>query len=677
MALRNELMFIEDLLASEEKKSIVHLINTVLQEDIDDRFRFLKRDINKFKAAIQQMDQIEKSYYLSFLGFLSRELKHSKLGEHGAFKSNGLASLWLDSYTEKKNTFRILNLLEIVENSTDEVLPILRFKFSDQSNLLSRFRVGDIAVLYPHHEERNDLLRQQLFKCTIVELSENNVSVRLRARQKNPEIFNTHQYWNIESDVLDSSFNKMYHGLFEFLISHKPKRSKILCQEAPDKPDKLINYKLDDLSQEQNRLLQKAINSPDYFLLWGPPGTGKTSRMIKSLVDYYFTQTDQNIYLLAFTNRAVDEMCKAIENVIGKDYIRIGSRYSTEEAFKSQLLSMQLENIERRSALTQLITSKRVFVSTVSSFQSVRNLSKIKPYDLVIVDEASQLLEPQIVSTLSHFRKFILIGDHKQLPAVVTQVNSTRIDEESKLSKATGLKDMANSLFERMMSNAIQNDWDWAYGQLTQQGRMHQDILGFVTNEFYDGKLKRIEGIPRLSDQPQWRSMHDISNRLIHERMIFINTPLDPSFTHKINKHEAEVVVKLIKIWKSIYKENNKAISSEDIGVITPFRSQIALITKLLKGESSKNITLDTIERYQGGSRNQIIISLAVSQAQLLESITNVSDEGIDRKLNVALSRAKENLILIGSKVVLSQNPVYKRLISTCQEIQYDEILEL
>ena len=89
----------------------------------------------------------------------------------------------------------------------------------------------------------------------------------------------------------------------------------------------------------------------------------------------------------------------------------------------------------------------------------------------------------------------------------------------------------------------------------------------------------------------------------------------------------------------------------------------------------TQDLSIDTVERYQGGARDHILISLAVSKAQALESISNVSSEGIDRKLNVALTRARENVIIFGTKELLVKNRIYKDLIEHCYNLTHLEIL--
>ena len=641
---------------------------------IDDAFTFLKRDSKKIFQVYSLLSELEKAYYLEFLSFVSREFKMSKLGQHGIHTTNGLAALWLDPLHEKIENFTILSHLEIATLSCNAEDPLIELKFSKGSNTLSRFRHGDIAIFYPHSQKESAALRNQVFKCTIVDLNKEGLTIRLRARQKNTEIFDQYQLWNIEGDVLDGGFNQQLHGLFQFADASEDYREKILGQRAPHKPISKIGYSNDALTPEQNEIVRAAIDSPEYYLLWGPPGTGKTSVILKSLTEYYYHKTEINILLLAYTNRAVDEICSAIDSSVDGKFIRIGSRYSVHPKYKDRLLSKQTASLTRRRELLQLFEEHRVFVSTVSSFQGKKGLNRIKRFDLVIVDEGSQLLEPMLVGLLSSFKKFILIGDHKQLPAITTQPEHKKMTSAKILSDKMNVTDLSTSFFERLHKQCETNNWDWAYGRLTQQGRMHQDILRFSSKMFYDSELKILSHIDRLKKPYEVKTETELEEAITKRRFIFIDTPVSESPVFKTHEEEANITFSLLSLWKKIYGENDMVITEKSFGVITPFRSQIALIKeKLTADETLENhVTVDTIERYQGGARDHIIISLAINKANLLRSISNLSNEGIDRKLNVALTRAKEHLIILGNKEILQRDPTYAALIEYAYNLTFE-----
>ncbi len=668
---RNDIVFTETLLQIGDEKTISKMLGYLDPDKIPDGFNFLKRDTEKFNAYYNQLSPIEKAYVIKFIAFTGREFFNARVGEHGLFKNNGLASLWLDSIQEKLDTHRILSYLKITENHSDKDQAIIRLSFTEKSSRLSRFRTGDIAVMYPDDGTEHAVLHHQVFKCTIVELNDDSLQIRPRARQKNLEVFDRFQFWHLEADSLDSGFNRQYQSLYYFMSAPLDYRRKILCLDPPSYVQEDLLVKNTIMTERQKEVLKKAINARDYFLLWGPPGTGKTSVMMKGMVEYYFKNTNKNILLLAYTNRAVDEICASIESIDDIDYIRLGSRYSTAEQYRHRLLRLVIENVKSRKDLKSLLSEKRVFVATVSSYQGMAELMKIKQFEIAIIDEASQILEPMLVGVLAQFEKFILIGDHKQLPAVVTQpIDKSRVVDQELVENA-GLQNLANSLFERLFNMCISKNWTWAYDVLEQQGRMHEHILGFISDQFYEGRLGILDKVDRLRQLPKLKAFDSLSEILINERIIFVDVPMDESITKKTNQAEAKLLVNILECWQKIYQVNEIELLDESIGVITPFRSQIALIKNLMPEPMKDHITVDTIERYQGGARNQIAISLAVSRAQLLDSISNISEDGIDRKLNVALTRARENVIIFGCKSLLERKEVYKKLISYSYNLDY------
>jgi DNA replication ATP-dependent helicase Dna2 len=116
------------------------------------------------------------------------------------------------------------------------------------------------------------------------------------------------------------------------------------------------------------------------------------------------------------------------------------------------------------------------------------------------------------------------------------------------------------------------------------------------------------------------------------------------------------------------YLLEGRIFHSRSVGIITPYRAQIAQIRQALlqKGMDVDLITIDTVERYQGGARDIIIISLSTNTAAQFRSLISLSEEGVDRKLNVALTRAREQLIILGNEELLSGNEVYRELMRYC-----------
>jgi DNA replication ATP-dependent helicase Dna2 len=330
------------------------------------------------------------------------------------------------------------------------------------------------------------------------------------------------------------------------------------------------------------------------------------------------------------------------------------------------MLENQIAYSTSRYDIIRLLQKKRIYVSTISSILGKLDIFRLVEFDMAIIDEASQILEPMLVGLLPRFNRFVLVGDHKQLPAVVRQESNHTIVNDLKL-RSFGFEDLKVSLFERLYLQCLDKKWTHAYDIIAHQGRMHQDIMKFVNHHFYDGQLKIIQSLPRLTSRRKLISQHQNHNALVNERMIFIDSATDSDSNWKTNKHEANYVKMLINELIKIYTYNNISLDAHTIGVITPYRAQIAMIKSYM--ETNISFTVDTVERYQGGARDIIIISLCTNKLSQLDSLINLSTDGVDRKLNVALTRAKEQVIIIGNKKILSQNKTYDSLINYCFEM--------
>ena len=649
---------------------------------------FEKRDLDIFQQTYFKMTELERKYFLVFSAFIMREHHLSKTGIQGNEDINGQAALWLDDVQTKEENFSILSYLTVIENKSYEDDALIVLQRTERTNTLANFRAGDIAVLYPLTEkimsddEDNDLILQdspvhnQIFKCTLVSFSQTQITLRFRNRQFNQSLFKHFKFWNVEHDLLDSSFVSMTRNLFAFAQSPTEKKELLLTLKPPEQsdnqldsssfsPDVLTN-RLTEMTDEQQLIFRKIINSQDYFLLWGPPGTGKTSVMLKHLVGHFLNHSDQNILLLAYTNRAVDEICEAIEHLgddIKNHYLRIGSRFGTDARFHEQLLDKKIESIKTRKELVDLIESHRIIVGTVASVSGKPELFRLKKFDRVFIDEASQILEPQLIGLLPQVKHFTLIGDHKQLPAVVQQSPEDSATND-KILESIGLKNTRNSFFERLYRRALENNWHWAYGILTHQGRMHADIMQFPSEMFYEKKL-RILPVSHGDYQTKiLTNLAVIGNKtlqdILNNRVSFVHISCSDAAAQKMNANEAKSIARLIFAFSEHYGEKKMTI-----GVITPFRAQIATIKNALKEQNiaDENITIDTVERYQGGARDIILLSLCITHKRQLSSLVSLSEEGVDRKLNVALTRAKQHLVVLGNADILNESVIYKEFI--------------
>lgn len=674
LAVRNELVIME--LKLTHVAQLGEMFNQLTPSLLPLQQGFLANDLQEFQQAYEGMNELEKSYLTEFTGFIAREHHLAKVGEHSDESNNGMASLWLNNRLEKEENFTILSHLVYAESSIAGEDELLTFQRTSASNELANFRQGDIGVLYPHTWSGTSALEHQIFKCSIIDIREKSIVIRLRNKQRGKNIFTKWPHWNLEHDLIDSSFHNLYRSLFEFLTGAREKKDLLFGMLPPALPGPMAELPVlpDDLNDEQKSILTKILNIRDYFLLWGPPGTGKTSIMLRSLGQHIIQHSTDSILFLAYTNRAVDEICEAL-NSASLDFLRIGSRHTALKKYWKHFLDEQASSIEKRSEFKQLILQHRIVVGTLSSINGKSELFQLRQFDWVIVDEASQILEPMLVGLLPRIKKWVLIGDHRQMPAVVVQRQDDS-ETQSPLLRAIGLNNLRNSLFERMMNTCKMNQWTWAYDILREQGRMHQTIMQFPSEHFYDGALKvlqqpdikaELEKPLSFNTAPGWAGL---LLTLASKRMIYLPSETDNQGKSKINRKEAILVVQCIQAIHQLYAFNNKPIYPHTIGVITPYRAQIAQIRKVLqdKSISAEDLSIDTVERYQGGARDIIILSLCTNRFSQIQNMISLSDDGVDRKLNVALTRARQQLIVIGNEEILEAYPVYQSLIRYCRE---------
>lgn len=344
-------------------------------------------------------------------------------------------------------------------------------------------------------------------------------------------------------------------------------------------------------------------------------------------------------------------------------FIRIGSKAATGEAYRHRLLDQVIEPLKTRAEIRHLLETTSVFVGTIASFQGKSELFQFVDFDVLIMDEASQVLEPSMVGLLSRFKKTILIGDHMQLPAISVQTPKTGlVSQDQAWPKKIGLTDMRMSYFERMFRLYQANGWEQGLGILHEQGRMHASIQQFANTYVYHGILKTVHHEDQMA--PLSRFVGESGRGLFSSHLIYIATGSSWKETYsRTNLEEAHVVLRVLKLWQERIRQYHLTWS---IGIITPFRAQIAAIQHEahLQGVDIAEITVDTVERFQGGARDVMIMSCSVNTSSMLARITSVNSEGVDRKLNVAVTRARRQFVLIGDENILRTEPAYAGLIS-------------
>ena len=664
-----------------------------------------KDNINKVLAPLSKASELEKAYYYRYMQFIATEHMLSKVGNKTK-EDSGFATLWNSSLEERKKAGNIYDKLRLDPFKTlDPTLEVttIKFKFGgavDQD--VSNFRVGDIVVFYPYSEDEEPYVTSDIvFRGTIIQISLGYVEVKLRNSQ-HQNVFTYKEkgnkgktvFWAIEHDFMESSYSSLYIGMHAFLSANQDRKDLILGRRKPDVNTSISlvgDYSSKDSnSNEFNDLVLHAKQAKDVYLIVGPPGTGKTSYGMLNVLLEHLTDRNASILLMAYTNRAVDEICsKLVEK--GKDFLRLGSDYACSPEYRKYLLDNKVESLQdiKLDKIKELIVDTRIFCGTTTAFNSNIEIFNLKKFDLAIIDEASQILEPFVLGLLSAkhgdenaIAKFVLIGDEKQLPAVVQQESQESIVNDPSLNKI-GLTDCRLSLFERFEKLLGKKDERYCH-VLTHQGRMHPEIAKFPNYAFYQNSLKPVPlSHQNEATQKVGNGQNGIEDLLLTRRVAFLScTPSsDPKESDKVNCREAKIIAATV-IQAYLMNKNSFKVN-ETIGVIVPYRNQISTVRNKIDEMSKQyainclhDITIDTVERYQGSQRDLIIYGFTAKKHYQLNFLTSNEyyDENdgaiIDRKLNVAMTRARKNLVLVGYECLLVQDITFYKLIEYCKSIQ-------
>jgi hypothetical protein len=618
---------------------------------------FKEQVLSLFQTAYEP-GRIATEYYQEMVSFLIRENINTKVGnllkEEDEDQPNGFAGLWLDSLEVKLDDFRILYDLETVEIREGQGYVHLKFT----RKIDHAFRKGDLVVLYPKSADGYHVLYHHILKGSLDQIHPDGLVVSLNNKQTNYKFIRDHSTWAVEPDIFERNYWSAISCLFNVLTAGARRKKLLFGHEQP-----LFVREQDfggvGLTETQRDVLQQALDAQDYYLLQGPPGTGKTSTFLTNYVRESLRRQDRQIVVLAFTNRAVDRICEAFRSPregTAIPYIRLGSRNVQDD----HLFTEQIKDNDNPDNWRKIIDGQKVFVSTVNTFHNNwQLLRQFTNFTEVVVDEASQLTEAVLSSVLALFDKFVLIGDHKQLPAVITQNDQLcRID--SNYLNQLGICDLRVSLFERLIRNARKKGWTNAYGQLRDHYRMHGDIAALIT-EHYRVELKA--GLPgQVSREPVYALPEGhFLRQLADQRVVFVETSAEggPKRNDKEALMAATIVHELIA---------TGAARPSDIGIITPFRAQVAAIKEHIRPEllDRDDLIIDTVERYQGDERKIIIFSSTIQDARQIRTIQSLAEDEVslvDRKLLVCISRAVEQLIVLGNRAALSTSPAYQSVI--------------
>lgn len=669
----------------------IHLRNQIVAQE----FKMAKegfKDIMPQIEGLKALSATEQEYVERMLSFVYREQLAQKVGTQEG-QGGAVANLWNMPLTEKRDTGCIFYGLRMLHKEMSSALSgydRLTFSIPDMGDdFLPNFRRNDMVCLYAYEGEPK-VCAAILYKGVIERLSDHEVTVRLNDGQQNPEVFEDTTY-AIEPSFSDRGSTSAIRSLQAFCTASPERRALLLGERVP-RCDKSLQLSR-SYHPHYDDILLKAKQSKDYFILQGPPGTGKTSMALRFLVEEELVSPPKgesegvSALILAYTNRAVDEICAMLTDA-GIDYIRQGSETSCDPRFTDHLLDQLMGTSPRMDEVRQRIIDTRVVVSTTATMLSRPFLFQLKHFSLCIIDEASQILDPNVIGILAspQIDRFILIGDHKQLPAVIQQP-----DDDPRLSSCR------LSLFERLLRIEREAGRTAFTAILKRQGRMHPDIAAFPNEMFYAQEQLQPVPCPHQEESQldyPLPSNDELDDLLKQHRVIFFPSSKAPSLkerlrvgehssgmrlrgmraageaslSDKVNSEEAHLVADLLqRIWRQ-YGEHFDI--HRTVGVIVPYRNQIAMIRheiEVLGIPALLDISIDTVERYQGSQRDVIIYSLTIQHPYQLDFLTaNCFEENgkvIDRKLNVAMTRARKQLLMTGNVEILSANPLFAELI--------------
>ena len=658
--LRNQIVATELLIAREGFGRILPLLRTdVVFKGVerDGYFhRYVEPSLSTLNAQLTILNPTERAYYERMLTFIYREQLLQKEGRQEG-QGGAVSDLWNMPLTEKLETGNII--------------------LNGQLSATLNFRRGDMVYVY-NYDKEPDVRSAILYKGTIESISSEGIKVRYNDKQQGFDPMSQDK-WAIEHAASDMNTTSAIKSLHQFITSDNRKRALLLGGRMPEADTSLRLSR--SYHPDYDDVLLRAKQSRDYFLLIGPPGTGKTSMALRFMVE----EAEGDLLLMSYTNRAVDEICAMLDDA-GRDYLRIGNETSCDPRFKSHLLENKLSENAKLDDIRQYMETVSIVVGTTSMLQARPFIFQLKNFSLCIVDEASQILEPGLVGLLSSesIKRFILIGDHKQLPAVVQQSEEESLVDHPLLT-AIGITNCRQSLFERLLHWERHCQRSQFIGILRKQGRMHPDIAAFPNLMFYPNE--QLEPVP-LKHQTDTSLHYDLeSNDVVDDllkqnRLLFIHSENpqqngiteDTNFSDKTNPAEARIVADLLYRIHRFYGDSFNP--DKTVGVIVPYRNQIAMIRQeieKLKLHQLEQISIDTVERYQGSQRDVIIYSFTVSRPYQLDFLTSncFIEEGrtIDRKLNVAITRARKQLIMTGNATLLCRNAIFKQLIASTKYV--------
>ncbi len=521
----------------------------------------------------------------------------------------------------------------------------------------SELREGDAVLL-----SDGDPVRGAVVSGTILHLDEHGATVWTPERIANPSLLDRYG-----SDIVHG---RTVRNLWRWLEIEPRRRALVAGRLKPTfGPVPAIDDLPASFNAEQRETVARALAAQDLLLIQGPPGTGKTS--VVAEIAARAVARGERVLVAAFTNQAVDNVLLRLSALGMRDFVRLGHELSVAPELHPYRLAarahawmaehqteapvaqdaMDTHQALDPAAMRAALRAAPLVAATTATWSAERYDGVGEPlhFDLAVVDEASQLTTPALLGALRFARRLVLVGDAHQLPPLV-------------MSEEAGRQGLKRSLFESLLER-----WgEVASVTLRQQYRMHPAICGFPSVEFYGGQLVAAGDARTRTLNTVFPQNQQIGLILAPERpIVFVDVPPRTGGEEevgKVSKAQARVVRALVLALL------RAGVAPDQIGAIAPYRAQVAAIRQQLATLPGTNVTVDTVDRFQGGERDVILFSFGghVATQSYGRGIEFLADPN---RLNVALTRARSKLVLIGDRQWLTQVPLLSRLLDYCANL--------